>query len=127
MPFKSGHSTTESLCHVRDIRNVVCANDVAHDPSYAPVMTIRRRKEHTMKRLVLILAALGAALSIAPSVAAGAVPAKASPALARTAIARTAIAHPAIARPAVASRAIARSSLARQLRLRVIPLPAIAR
>lgn len=115
------------VCHPGDIRNVVCANDAAFGRSYAPVMTIRTRKERTVKRLALILAALGAALSIAPSVAAGAVPAKASPALARTAIARTAIAHPAIARPAVASRAIARSSLARQLRFHVIPLRAITR
>jgi hypothetical protein len=110
------------VCHPGHIRNVVCANDAGFGRSYAPVMTIRRRKEHTVKRLVLILAALGAALSIAPSVAAGAVPAKASPALARTAIARTAIAHPAIAHPA-----LVRSAVVRQLRFRVIPLPAIAR
>jgi hypothetical protein len=110
------------VCHLGDIRNVVCANDAEGGASYAPAMTIRTRKERTVKRLALILAALGAVLSIAPSVASGAVPAKASPALARTAIVRTAIAHPAIAHPA-----IARSQMVRQLRFHVIPLIAITR
>jgi hypothetical protein len=57
-------------CDGRDIRNVVRANDTRGAPSYAPVMTHRTRREHTMKRIATIGAVI-TAFAVAPSIAAG--------------------------------------------------------
>jgi hypothetical protein len=59
-----------ALCNRGDIRNVARANDTPAGPSYAPVMTDRIGKEHTMKRIATIGAVI-TAFAVAPSLAAG--------------------------------------------------------
>jgi hypothetical protein len=59
-----------ALCNGRDIRNVTRANDTAGRASYAPAMTDRIGKEHTMKRIATIGAVI-TAFAVAPSLAAG--------------------------------------------------------
>jgi hypothetical protein len=58
-----------SLCHLRDIRNVVCANDTKLDDSYARHMSGHHGMEHTMKRLVVAIVVVVATMALAPSVA----------------------------------------------------------
>ena len=58
------------LCNGGDIRSVACANDAASTPSYAPAMTDRIGREHTMKRIATIGAVI-TAFAVAPSLAAG--------------------------------------------------------
>jgi hypothetical protein len=58
------------LCNGGDIRNVVTANDTRAAASYAPAMTDRIGREHTMKRIATI-GAVVTAFAVAPSLAAG--------------------------------------------------------
>jgi hypothetical protein len=64
------HRLKAFLCNGLDIRNVARTNDTACPASYAPAMTDRIGKEHTMKRIAAI-GAVVAAFGIAPSLAAG--------------------------------------------------------
>ena len=59
-----------SLCNGGDVPDVAGANDTARAPSYAPAMTDRIRREHSMKRIVII-GAVVTAFAVAPSFAAG--------------------------------------------------------
>ena len=61
---------SEKMCNGGDIRNVACANDTACGASYAPGMTDRIGKEHTMKRIAIV-GAVVTAFAVAPSLAAG--------------------------------------------------------
>jgi hypothetical protein len=59
------------VCDERDTRNVACANDTALAGSYARGMTDRTGRDHTVKRIVIVLGVV-AAFGALPSVAAGA-------------------------------------------------------
>jgi hypothetical protein len=64
------HRSKAFLCNGLDIRSVARTNDTACPASYAPAMTDRIGKEHTMKRIAAI-GAVVTAFAVAPSLAAG--------------------------------------------------------
>jgi hypothetical protein len=87
-------------------------------------MTIGPREEHTMKRPVLTVAALVAALGVAPA-ASGALyphklssalkPAVVKPALVKPSLVRPALVKPGLVRPALVRPALVRQIVARQI------------